>query len=581
MYSPGLDSFQGGRTENINNTSAADEFPLAAQVLSKCLSVADTALTQHVLELFLAHPNLSSIPVITQETQRPIGLISHAVFMTSLAKPFYKEIYLDKTCLVFMDKDPLIVEEGTPLQEVSILIASAGEKVLIDGFLLVSDGRYSGIGHAQDVLRIMAQLHKRQSLRLATHRQNLEALVHMRTKELVDARDAAEAAARAKSSFLANMSHEIRTPMNAIIGMTHLIKQDGLFGKQAERLETIERSAKHLLAIINDVLDLSKINAGELALVEEPIELADVISTVTNMLGQIANAKGIYLKLSKLPVSGILFGDRTRLIQAILNYVSNAIKFTEHGGVTLSYQILSENGETVVVKFEVRDTGIGISQETLATLFTAFHQADASTTRKYGGTGLGLAITRHLAGLMGGEAGATSICGSGSSFWFTARLKRNNDPSYCQALQSNQERYREVDINDVKEQLRELARGALVLVVDDEPINLELAKSVLEDAGVEVETASNGFDAIRITEEKSIDLILMDMQMPGMDGLEATREIRRRDRGKNIRILAMTANAFDEHRESCLAAGMDDFLVKPCHPATLYKSLHRWLQRAG
>jgi signal transduction histidine kinase/ActR/RegA family two-component response regulator len=562
-----------------SNGLADEDAPVAGEVLSECMAIDSVASNRSVLEFFRAQPHLVSLPIVEHETQIPIGLISQAIFMGNLAKPYYKEIYLDRNCLVFMDKAPLIVEEGTPLHEVSILIASTGDKVVADGFVIVSDGCYRGMGYAQDVLRKMGEIHQKHSQRLTQHRDNLEELIIERTHALIEARDAAEAAARAKSSFLANMSHEIRTPMNAIIGMTHLMKRDGLSGRQAERLEKIDHSARHLLSIINDILDLSKINAGQLTLNEEPIELNVIISSVTNMLGQIAYGKGISLKVVNSEIPGVLFGDSTRLTQALLNYVGNAIKFTERGSVTLRYEALAEDADSVLVRFEVQDTGIGISQETLAELFSAFRQADNSTTRKYGGTGLGLAITRHLAELMGGEAGATSRPGKGSRFWFTARFKRTNDPVVTESVVLVAAAQKpSLDLDPI-DQLRRSCSNARILLVEDEPINREVAMEVLQDAGLIVEMAFNGREAVTLVTNGLFDLILMDMQMPEMDGLTATRKIRQLLFGQEIPILAMTANAFNEDRERCLAAGMDDFLTKPLDPDVLYRSILRWLQR--
>jgi signal transduction histidine kinase/ActR/RegA family two-component response regulator len=538
-----------------------------------------TALTRDALAVFESDADLISLPVVDISTLRPIGIINRGIFMTSLAKPFYKEIYFEKSCLVFMDKMPLVVEEGMPLEELSIEIAHGGEKVVADGFVIVAEGRYRGMGFTQEVLKIMANLHREHSAQLARHRENLETIVLQRTAALSDARDAAEAAARAKSSFLANMSHEIRTPMNAIIGMTHLMRRDTLSDRQQGRLAKIDNAARHLLGIINDILDLSKIGAGRMALDEAPIDLGQIMSGVSAMLGDLATSKGLLLEIDDRRVPSGLCGDATRLTQALLNYVGNAVKFTERGGVSVNCRALAEDADGATVRFEVIDSGPGISAEAMARLFSAFEQADSSTTRAHGGSGLGLAITRHLAELMGGEAGGESSLGKGSRFWFTARLSRASQQAVVapgDLTCSSETDGAEV----VCEMLRSRYTGSRVLLVEDEVINREVAREFLEDAGLAVSYASNGSEALDRVAEHAFDLVLMDMQMPVMDGLTATRRIRAQ--GGTMPIIAMTANAFPEDRERCFDAGMDDFVAKPFDPAAFFRCLLYWLdQRSG
>ena len=404
---------------------------------------------------------------------------------------------------------------------------------------------------------------------LDRHRHHLEELVASRTAEMKSARAAAEAANLAKSAFLANMSHEIRTPMNAILGMAHLMKRAGVSSKQAEQLDKISHAGQHLLDIINDILDLSKVEAGKLKLENTAVTVGGIVANIVSMLAGQVKAKGLCMRVETESLPRHLLGDPTRISQALLNFASNAVKFTERGGITLRAHLLEEGTDSVMLRFEVEDTGIGIEPAALDKLFGAFEQADSSTTRKYGGTGLGLAITRRLAQLMGGDAGATSILGSGSRFWFTARLRKSADrPRQPRRLKPTEA---------VETVLARDYRGMRLLLVEDDPINQEVALELLRDVGLAPDLAANGREAVERVQHADYALILMDMLMPEMDGLLATRLIRALPNGQSIPILAMTANAFAEDREHCFAAGMNDFIVKPVDPASLFETLLKWL----
>jgi len=388
--------------------------------------------------------------------------------------------------------------------------------------------------------------------------------------DLRTARDDAMAASRLKSEFLATVSHELRTPMNGIIGMADLLLTSELTAEQRDQAETVKQSADALLGILDDILDLSKIEAGKLALETVNFSVHQTVKGVVELMTARAQSKGLKLLSSvgaNIPAS--LRGDPHRLRQLLLNLASNAIKFTEKGEIAIELFCRAETHEAVELHCAVRDTGIGLSEEAQQKLFRPFTQADNSTTRKFGGTGLGLAICRQLVELMAGKIGVTSIEGKGATFWFSVRLEKG--PAADHAGSSNRSR---------APVTMELSRHQTlrVLVAEDNRMNQKIAAAQLGKLGCKVEIVSNGREAVGAWERAPFDVIFMDCQMPELDGLEATRKIRALEKERSVRtttIIAMTASAMQGDRESCLQAGMDDYIYKPVDMTQLQAVLAR------
>jgi two-component system, sensor histidine kinase and response regulator len=603
--------------------------------------------------------------------------------------------------------DRAVIANGAPTTREE-LVAQGGRECtyLAASFPLRDDaGRIGGVaGIATDITE-----RKQAEIELNLHRHNLERLVAERTRELAAAKEAAEAATQAKSAFLANMSHEIRTPMNAIVGLTYLLRRTRHDADEEEKLRKIADAAQHLLSIINDILDISKIESGKLALEEADFDLDSLLmDRVFNLVSGRAQEKGLEVVFDIDPaVPQSLRGDPMRFAQLILNYTSNAVKFTERGTIVLRARLVEESRRDILLRFEVQDTGLGIDPTEIPRLFESFQQSDSSTTRKYGGTGLGLAINRHLAALMGGEVGAESRPGSGSTFWFTARLNKSADavvrrvstqlrgarvlvaddsrdarevlsgilgnlglrvaaaesgaaavaavraaegqgdpfdvlvidwhmpemdgmeaarqiaglaltrrPTFIMVTAFDEPGLKDearqlgfgsvlakpvtastlhdalsglaegsarppaaaTDASTAERALRRGYRGKRLLLAEDNLVNREVTLELLRDVGFVVDIATNGVEAVALARRHDYDLVLMDMQMPEMDGLEATRTIRALPRGAGVPIIAMTANAFGEDRAACLAAGMNDHLGKPAPPEDLFAMLLHWLE---
>ena len=412
-------------------------------------------------------------------------------------------------------------------------------------------------------------------LELDRYREHLEDLVGIRTNELAEAKLAAEDASRAKSAFLANMSHELRTPMNGVMGMIELARRNITDPHSLSMLDKASHSAERLLGVLNDILDISKIEAGRLALEDMPLQIAALCENITATLGHTAADKGLLLS-TDLPADLAgqwLQGDPLRLGQILLNLIGNAIKFTDRGRVVLRIRMLSETATAARVGFDVSDTGIGIDPSVQARLFSSFEQADSSMTRRYGGTGLGLAICKQLVQMMGGEIGVESSPGAGSRFWFVVPLRKR-----VAAVEAPRQVVRTQGA-----ELRLLANhaGTRILLVEDEPISREVSAGLLDDVGMQVDTADDGQQALELAWRNRYEVIFMDMQMPVLNGLEATRAIRADSLNSATPIIALTANAFEEDRRRCLEAGMNGHVGKPVRPGELYETLLGVLEGAA
>ena len=409
---------------------------------------------------------------------------------------------------------------------------------------------------------------KAQGLELDKYRDHLESLVDIRTQELYEAKDLADKASKAKSEFLANMSHEIRTPMNAIIGFTHILSRSGINSTQKNQLTKIDSSANHLLSIINDILDFSKIESGKLTLENTNFNINNMFENLASILTEEAKRNDLTLIFSITQTPLWLKGDVTRIKQALMNYLSNAIKFSNNGAIDIKAKVLKTKAKKILMEFSVTDQGCGIKREKQDDIFEVFQQADTSTTRKFGGSGLGLTITKKLAHLMNGDVGVESKLGEGSKFWFTAWLGLGQEVH----IDENPEQ----EFNN-EQKLKSSYQGAKILVVEDNEINGEVAQLLLASVGLQVDIAKNGQQGVDKANSKIFDLILMDIHMPIMDGLQATSQLREKYNKDVLPIIAMSASAFNDDRQACVDVGMNDFVAKPVSPKNLFAVLLKWL----
>ena len=564
----------GGHLEHMRD-ALQQQFNAQRALIERLRGMAETV-PGVVYQLHLAVSGEFSFAYVSEAVREyfPVG----AAELNRSAAPWFERIHPDDRAMV---RESLLASARSlsPWQQEFRTPQSDGAERWIYGNAIPqreADGGVLWHGFLTDISR-----ERRDALELERYRHHLEELVEARTAELAEATQAAQAASLAKSAFLANMSHEIRTPMNAIIGLTYLAQSDAVEPMQQQRLQKVANAAEHLLSVINNVLDFSKIEAGKVQLEQRPFRLDEVLDNIANMTTQAAAAKRLRVETDIEPaLSGrVLLGDPQRIAEVLLNFAGNAVKFTETGFVRLAVRLEGEpastpTGTRLPLRFEVQDSGIGIEPEAQARLFRDFEQADSSTTRRYGGTGLGLAICRRLAALMGGRVGVLSQPGQGSTFWFSLAVEATAEAQPTPATPPRP--------HSVRERLAELARSRplRILLAEDNAVNQEVAVALIGSAGLTVDVASDGQQAVDRVQAGDYALVLMDVQMPVMDGLDATRTIRRLPQGAALPILAMTANAFDDERQRCLDAGMDDHVAKPVVAEQLFATLYDWLSGA-
>ncbi|WP_297736847.1 ATP-binding protein [uncultured Maricaulis sp.] len=531
---------------------------LVRDVLVDAPAVATDTTGGEVYEHFSEDPDLLVMAVVTEG--KPVGLVARDQFFLRMADRHGRALFERRPITFAMNKSPLIVETRTPISELNAQILKDRPAALMDGFIATRNGEYAGVGTTLELFRVMARENADKNHRLS----NL-------AEQLGRARIEALAASKAKSDFLATMSHEIRTPLNGVLGVTQLLQATALDEEQRDFVRVIDESGNILLRLLNDILDLSKIEAGKMELELRAFRPSALVhDTRTLWLGR-AREKAIAFEIEADCDHDAHFeGDIVRIKQVLFNLISNAIKFTEDGHVDVRLHFLPIGRRRHVMRVEIKDTGCGIPEAAQGELFSAFKQADAATNRLHGGTGLGLAICRRLVELMSGSIGFESTAGQGSRFWFDLPLRSVEAEAAPAAVAPAIAPVAPVP-----------TQAHTILVAEDNPVNQAVARGFLKLRGLEADYVENGQAAVEAVKTRHYDLVLMDMEMPVMDGLAACRAIRKLDTPAcTVPIVALTANAIGSAKDRCQEAGMDDFITKPIMRADLERVLDAYLDPA-